>query len=79
MGAGRRDERASVSWDTLDAEQRTYLRANLTELQLAVVQARLNGHTWQNIANAMNLDEATVRGHHKRAVRRLANARKDAA
>ncbi len=63
-----------MSYDTLTDDQRLFLVQHLTALQLAVVHARLNGHTWQRIANAMNLDEATVRGHHKRATRRLANA-----
>lgn len=66
----------SRTWDTLDPEQRAFLAANLTQLQHQVVQARINGHTWQTIANAMNLDEATIRGHHRRAIRRLNNARK---
>ena len=63
-----------MSYDRLTVDQQAFLVATLTRLQHAVVQARLNGHTWQRIANAMNLDEATVRGHHKRATRRLANA-----
>lgn len=68
-----------MSYDTLGPDQRQFLTANLTALQLAVVQARLNGHTWARIADSMNLDEATIRGHHKRAFRRLANARKEQA
>lgn len=67
-----------MSWNTLTEQQRQHLREILTPLQLKVIQDRLNGHTWARIAAAMNLDEATVRGHHKRAVRRIANhARKD--
>ncbi len=66
-----------MSWNTLTPDQQTFLTHHLTNLQLQVVTERLNGHTWQRIADAMNLDEATVRGHHKRATRRLANARKE--
>jgi DNA-binding NarL/FixJ family response regulator len=68
-----------MSYQDLHPYQRAFLAEHLTELQHAVVKARIDGHTWQRIGLAMNLDEATVRGHHKRAVRRLANARKDAA
>jgi len=68
-----------MSYQDLHPDQQTFLAQHLTELQLAVVKARIDGHTWQRIALAMNLDEATVRGHHKRAVRRLSNARKDTA
>jgi DNA-binding NarL/FixJ family response regulator len=68
-----------MSWDTLDPDKKRFVAAHLTTLQLAVVKARLDNHTWATIAEAMNLDEATVRGHHRRAIRRLINARKDAA
>ncbi len=63
-----------MSSDRLNNEQRAFLVRHLTPSQLAVVHARIDGHSWQRIANAMNLDEATVRGHHKRATRRLNNA-----
>lgn len=68
-----------MSWATLTQEHKTFIAKHLTELQLKVIQARLNGHTWNKIADSMNLDEATVRGHYKRATRRLNNARKDTA
>ncbi len=63
-----------MSYNSLSEHQKTFLHQHLTELQHTVVVCRLEGHTWQRIANAMNLDEATIRGHHKRATRRLANA-----
>ncbi len=63
-----------MSYHDLTDDQRHFLHHHLTELQHTVVRNRLNGFTWQQIANAMNLDEATIRGHHKRATRRLANA-----
>lgn len=68
-----------MAYHDLTDDQRQFLYRHLTELQHTVVRARLDNHSWQRIANAMNLDEATIRGHHKRAVRRLANARKDQA
>ncbi len=63
-----------MSYDTLTEDQQAFLAAHLTALQHEVVRKRLNKHTWQKIADSMNLDEATIRGHHKRATRRLANA-----
>lgn len=68
-----------MTYDDLDPVQQLFLKSILTDLQHQVVKDRLNGHPWQRIANAMNLDEATVRGHHRRAIRRLTNARKEAA
>ena len=45
----------------------------LTDRQLRVLECReLHGMTWNQIVFAMNLDQATVRGHYRRAVRRLA-------
>lgn len=45
----------------------------LTELQLRVLECReLHGMTWNQIAYAMDRDHATVRGHYRRAQRRLA-------
>lgn len=45
----------------------------LTEKQLRVLEDReLHGLTWNQISYALNLDQATVRGHYRRAQRRLA-------
>lgn len=45
----------------------------LTERQLRVLECReLHGMTWNQISYAMDLDQATVRGHYRRAQRRLA-------
>ena len=60
-----------MSWATLDQRIRHTAEAVLTDRQLTVVRARVDGHSWDRIALALNLDEATVRGHWKRAVRRL--------
>ncbi len=68
-----------MTYDGLTDEHKDLVEATLTDLQLEVFKARMDRHPWQRIANAMNLDEATVRGHHKRAIRRLNNARKEAA
>lgn len=45
----------------------------LTERQLRVLECReLHSMTWNQISYAMDLDQATVRGHYRRAQRRLA-------
>jgi DNA-binding NarL/FixJ family response regulator len=44
----------------------------LTERQLKVLELReLNGCTWNQISYMLDLDQATVRGHYRRAQRRL--------
>ena len=68
-----------MSWTKLTPDQQNLALRTLTPSQLRVFQDRLNGHPWARIATAMNLDEATIRGHHKRAIRRITNAQKDAA
>ena len=66
-----------MSWNTIDANTRQLAETVLTPKQLEVIQHRANNHTWNTIATHMNLDEATVRGHYKRALRRIENARKE--
>ena len=45
----------------------------LTELQLRVLECReLHGMTWNQISYSLDRDQATVRGHYRRAQRRLA-------
>jgi DNA-binding NarL/FixJ family response regulator len=45
----------------------------LTDRQLRVLECReLHGMTWNQISYALDLDQATVRGHYRRAQRRLA-------
>ena len=49
----------------------------LTPKQQAVLKHRLAGHSWRTIAQALNINEATARGHHKRALDRIRKTRKD--
>jgi DNA-binding NarL/FixJ family response regulator len=51
----------------------------LTHRQHAILQDRLNGHSWRTIATAYGIHEATARGHHRAALARLERARKEAA
>ena len=45
----------------------------LTDRQLLVLEFReLHGMTWNQISYKLDLDQATVRGHYRRAQRRLA-------
>lgn len=52
----------------------------LTPLQMQVLDGRLGrGWSYRKIGTAMNLDEATVRGHYERALRRLGPAFREVA
>ena len=45
----------------------------LTERQRTILELReLHGMTWNQISYMMDLDQSTVRGHYRRAQRRLA-------
>jgi DNA-binding NarL/FixJ family response regulator len=69
-----------MSWTDLTQTIRETAERELTPKQLAVFQDRLNGHSWRTIANAHHINEATARGRHERALKRIAQAlRKDAA
>ncbi len=68
-----------MSWADTDPHTRELAHAILTPRQLRIIQDRANNHSWNTIALAYDIDEATARGHHKRAIRKLANARKDQA
>lgn len=68
-----------MSWASTDPHTRELAETILTTRQLAIVQDRANGHSWRTIADAYSIDEATARGHHKRAIRRIQRARKEAA
>jgi DNA-binding NarL/FixJ family response regulator len=69
-----------MSWQQLPTERKDLARRILTDRQLDVFRHRLNGHSWRTIADAMHINEATVRGHHRAAVIALRDeARKDAA
>jgi DNA-binding NarL/FixJ family response regulator len=44
----------------------------LTDRQLRVLELReLHGSTWNQISYMLDLDQSTVRGHYRRAQRRL--------
>jgi DNA-binding NarL/FixJ family response regulator len=60
-----------MSYQSLSERTRSIAEERLTARQLQVLRARVDGHSWERIADSMNLDEATARGHWKRAVRRL--------
>ena len=51
----------------------------LTPRQHHILTLRLAGHSWRTIARALHINEATARGHHKAALDRIDQARKDAA
>ena len=50
----------------------------LTPTQKRVLDYRRAGHSWRTIALALKLDEATVRGHHRRAQARIDKHRQEA-
>lgn len=61
-----------MTWNTLHPDVRATAEQALTPLQLQVLQHRLDGHSWRTIARALNRNEATIRGHHRAALDRLA-------
>ena len=61
-----------MSWNTLDPAIRTIAEQHLTTKQLRVLQLRLNGHSFRTIGRSLGISEATVRGHHERALDLLA-------
>ena len=60
-----------MSWLALPAEQRATYQQLLTPTQYDILRHRVNGHSWRRIAMALNLDESTCRGHHRRALERI--------
>ena len=68
-----------MSWQHIPHETRELYARLLTPIQLEVVRHKANGHSYRTIARAMNRDEATIRGHHRRAVERIRRHRKEAA
>lgn len=68
-----------MTWSTLDPATRELAQRTLTPRQLAILQDRINGHSWRTIALAYRIHEATARAHHKAALERLRRHRKDAA
>lgn len=70
-----------MSWQKLDPDLRELAANILTTPQLDVFRHRANGHSWRTIATYMHIHEATARGHHRAAERRILEHldRKDAA
>jgi DNA-binding NarL/FixJ family response regulator len=60
-----------VSWNDVSPKRREAAERILTPRQLAVVQRRMDGHSWRQIGFDLDLDPATVRGHWERALDRL--------
>lgn len=54
-------------------------RPHLTDRQYRVLQLRLKGHSWRTIGRALNMHEATARGHHNAAIEAIARAKENAA
>lgn len=69
-----------MSWNQLDPAIRDLAQRELTPRQLAVLQHRLNGHSWQTIADALRISRTTAREHHRAAIDKLRpHLRKDEA
>ena len=68
-----------MSWLSLRPEARALYADILTEPQLDILRHRINGHSWRRIAMAVNLDESTCRGHHRRALERIRKHLQEAA
>ena len=49
----------------------------LTERQRRILEYRLAGHSWRTIGRALHISEATARGHHEAALRRLHQAQQE--
>lgn len=57
-----------MSWNTIPQEQRDLYAKILTPFQYDVLRHRMNGHSFRRIGMAMNIHEATVRGHYRAAL-----------
>lgn len=68
-----------MTWANLTREDQELYTKLLTPTQLDVLRHRLNGHSWRDIAADLHRDEATIRGHHRRAIERIRRHRKEAA
>lgn len=68
-----------MSWNQLPQHVRDTAHKHLTQRQHQILQDRINGHSWNTIADAYNLNPATARGHYRAAVRKLHQHLKDAA
>lgn len=60
-----------MRWSSIDPVVRAAAEQHLTDLQLRVLQDRVNGHSFRTIARATHRHEATVRGHYQAALDKL--------
>jgi DNA-binding NarL/FixJ family response regulator len=60
-----------LNYSSLSPEFRRAIELDLTSRQLEVLRHRLNGHSYRKIGDAMNLHEATVRGHYQAALKAI--------
>lgn len=63
-----------MKWADLDQESKDLIDQTLTEKQAAVVKLRLNETPWRQIADTLDIDESTAKGHYRSALRRLRRA-----
>lgn len=68
-----------MSWQHIPPERRELYAQLLTDIQLEVLRHRTNRHSWRTIARALHRDEATCRGHYRRALERIDRHRKEQA
>lgn len=61
-----------MSWNDINPRHRQLAEQHLTPRQLQVLKLRLDGHSWRTIGRSLGISEATVRGHHQRALDNLA-------
>ena len=66
-----------MSWHSIPPNTRRTYNQILTPKQLDILRHRSNGHSWLTIALALDLDEATVRGHYRRAINRIRRHRNE--
>ena len=60
-----------MSWNTLDPTIRAIAERELTPRQLAVLKLWLAGHSTRRIGRALDIAEATARGHLDRALQKM--------
>jgi len=61
-----------VSYAQLPVDIRDLAEQHLTRKQLDVLKLRTNGYSYVRISLLFGISEATVRGHHRRALQILA-------
>lgn len=59
-------------WDELPADRRSLIAAVVTERQLEVLKATMDGHSTWTVARSLQIAEPTVRMHLERALSKLA-------